>query len=312
MPKRLKQRSYADYDDDLDISSDEEETIAPRGPRKPQNVTVCSFRMAELRKAVVKKRRTEGVTNPGSKARMLTFIQQHSKLEDLPDDLDEMKLAQIRVLHKQIVSAYHSPAPSKQSRDELLKYIYFSAHRLRWSWVAVLRKAPTKTRVTRSCLGSRAPGTQEEPPTSILSRKNRPKRKPSMYNNHIRIQMQNLKGQYPDHVERFQAAVEMWNERKDDMIENQVRSRRRKEARETEAEERAERVSAAKQRRETAAKKSKKKEAADRKRRKDEANARDKSFRAKNPRKIPKRARKQPDRYAGNGIDDQISHLLYG
>ena len=50
MPKRLKQLSYADYDDDLDISSDEEVTVAP-GPRKPQNVTVCSFRMGELRKA---------------------------------------------------------------------------------------------------------------------------------------------------------------------------------------------------------------------------------------------------------------------
>ena len=311
MPKRLKQLSYADYDDDLDISSDEDEPIAP-GPRKPQNVTVCSFRMGELRKAVVSKRRTEGVTNPGSKARTMLLIKQHAKLEDLPDDLEQMNVAQVRATLKQIIGAYHTPSPSKMTRDELLKYIYFTAHRLRWSWVAVLRKAPTKTRVTRSCLGSRAPGTQEQPPTSILSRKNRPKRKPSMYNNHIRIQMQNLKGQYPDHVERFQAAVEMWNERKDDMIENQVRSRRRKEVREAEAEERAERASVARQRREDTAKTRKKKETADRKKRKAEANARDKAFRAKNPRKIPKRARKQPDRYAGNGIDDQISHLLYG
>ena len=128
MPKRLKQRSYAEYDDDLDISSDEEVPANP-GPRRSQNVTVCAFRMGELRKAVVKKRRTEGVTNPGSKARMLMFIRQHSKLESLPDDLDDMKLTQVRALHKQLVRKYHSPTPSKMTRDELLKYIYFSAHR---------------------------------------------------------------------------------------------------------------------------------------------------------------------------------------
>ena len=311
MPKRLKQLSYADYDDDLDISSDEEVTVAP-GPRKPQNVTVCSFRMGELRKAVVKKRRTEGVTNPGSKARMMLLIKQHAKLEDLPDDLEQMNVAQVRATLKQIIGAYHTPSPSKMTRDELLKYIYFTAHRLRWSWVAALRKAPTKTRVTRSCLGSRAPGTQEEPPTSILSRKNRPKRKPSAYNDHIRITMKNLKSQYPDHVERFQAAVEMWNERKDEMIETMARSSRRKEAREAEAEERADKVRATNARHKAEAKSRKKKVASDRKKRKDDATAKALAARAKLPTKIPKRARKQPDRYAGNGIDEQIGKLLYG
>jgi hypothetical protein len=311
MPKRLKQRSYAEYDDDLDISSDEEVPANP-GPRRSQNVTVCAFRMGELRKAVVKKRRTEGVTNPGSKARMLLFIRQHSKLENLPDDLDDMKLAQIRTFHKQIVSNFHSPSPSKMTRDELLKYIYFSAHRLRWSWVAVLRKAPTKTRVTRSCLGSRAPGTQEEPPTAILSRKNRPKRKPSMYNDHIRIQMRNMRSEYPDHVERFAKAVELWRERKDEMIDNMERSRRRREARETEAAERAERARESEKKRKADAEKRKRQRAAELKRLKDERNAKARAFHARHPKKMPKRTRQPPARYAGNGVGDQIGDLLYG
>eukprot|EP01043_Picozoa_sp_COSAG02_P080434 COSAG02_NODE_19119_length_899_cov_1.088750_2_plen_125_part_00 len=124
--------------------------------------------------------------------------------------------------------------------------------------------------------------------------------------------MRNRRPQYPDHVERFAKAVEIWRERKDEMIANHMRARRRREAKEAEAIERDERARESEKKRKADAMKRKRKQAADRKKQRDEANARTKAFQARLPRKIPKRTRKPPARYAGNGVGDQIGDLLYG
>jgi hypothetical protein len=307
-PKRLKQTSYAEYDDDLDeMMVDIDDGQPVERARGAQNISVCSYRMGELRKAVVQKRRVEGVTGANTKPKMVALIEMHRRLEKPPADLLDTSLADLRVMRDAVIDQYHTPAPSKMTRDQLVTYIYFTASQLNWPWTAVLRRAPKKTRITRACLGARAPGTKPLPPTSVLSRKNRPKRQPSAYNEHIRVQMLQTKRRYPDPTERFQAAVAMWNERKDDVLRMQGRSRKHKENRAEEAEERAERVRVADARRKSekaAAQKRKKTVAAARKR--------DQVASARRVAALPRipRKRNPPSRYSGNGMKDIMSGLL--
>ena len=176
-------------------------------------MSVVCLRTIGLRTAVVHKRRSEGVTRKQSKKELIDFVTMHKRLVPVPPELSSMTNAQLARRKKELVARFH-PVPSRLSRDELLKYVYLTANKLRWIWPNPKSKLPS--RATRKCLGSRTPGSNAEPPKALLTRANRgPPRKPSAYNLHIRAQMAQNRATIPGHRERFADAARSWNQIKD-------------------------------------------------------------------------------------------------
>ena len=174
---------------------------------------ICSLHTIDLRTAVVNKRRSQGVTGKRSKKELGECIRMHKRLEPVPSELESMTNAQLVARKAELVDKYH-PVPSKQSRDDLLKYVYFVANKLKWHWPNP--NPGLSNRATRKCLGSRTPGSHPEPPKAILSRANRgPPRKPSAYNLYVKEIMTANKDAIPDARERFADAVRSWNQKKE-------------------------------------------------------------------------------------------------
>ena len=175
---------------------------------------ICSLKTTTLRTAVVRMRRSKSATGKRTKEDLREFIRIHSKVHAIPDALNTMTTAQLISHRSSLVHEFH-PIPSTMNRDALLTYIYWSANRLKWSWGSTIHGMPTKPRVTRKCLGSRQPGSNANPPRSILSKANRGlRRTPSAYNLHIQAEMQQNKARIPDARERFADAVQSWNRQK--------------------------------------------------------------------------------------------------
>eukprot|EP01047_Picozoa_sp_COSAG01_P030410 COSAG01_NODE_2120_length_8375_cov_364.611890_6_plen_193_part_00 len=172
---------------------------------------ICSLHTTALRTIVVRQRRKHGITKKLSKPQLLAFIRVHSKLQSVPD-LNSMTKAELAAIKAELVDKYH-PVPSRMNRDELLSYVYFTANKLQWHWPT--SNPGLSNRVTRKCLGSRAPGSHPYPPKAILSRANRgPPRTPSAYNLHVKEMMTENREAIPEPQERFADAVRSWNQKK--------------------------------------------------------------------------------------------------
>ena len=181
----------------------------------------CSLKVTDLRKAITKARRNNFVTGPAKKSQLLAMVLKHSEgIDDkrtqaarkiLRDRGSKIDVVTLRDLRSTLKIYFHAPA-SQMSRDQVIKYIYFTAATLGWKWTE-LDGIPQRKRVADACAASAEPahGRAIEPSAlqTTQPRKQKSGRKLSNYNKFVKQYMaDNKEGTVK---ERFAGAVAAWN-----------------------------------------------------------------------------------------------------
>jgi hypothetical protein len=169
----------------------------------------CSVPVAKLRRAVTAARKANHVTGPANRAQLMHLGETHADMDGKQAtrirrgyrEKTPLPVTELREMRGEIKSYFH-PHVSGMRMQDLVEYVFWTAKDLGWTW-SQLDGIATKTRQSRGCRGSAAPGRSREAPV-------RKKRAPSKYNLHIRSNMAaNPDG---DARERFTDAVSAWKQ----------------------------------------------------------------------------------------------------
>ena len=167
----------------------------------------CSVPVAKLRRAVTAARKANHVTGPANRAQLMHLGETHAdmdgkeatRIREAYMEQTPLPVTDLREMRGEVKSYFHPHASGMRMKD-LVDYVFWTAKDLGWTW-SELDGIAAKTRQSRGCRGSAAPGRSREAPV-------RKKRAPSKYNLHIRSHM----AANPDGnaQERFTDAVEAW------------------------------------------------------------------------------------------------------